>query len=267
MPEDERLADILSVVIDGKAAKLGDIQGRDIEPHRETGNRGPAMTEAEWLSCSDPLPMLEWLRSSGRASDRKLRLFPVACVRSGLFRFGKGLDIGLEVLERYADGEADGSEVDRVFQSFGPSWSIWDFTQAFKDRPYAFAVNESRSRSHEAALAALLGRDISRPAADGGGLPSHLAAKAALLRDLFGNPFRPPPTVEVAWLSWDGGTVLRMARAIDEERAFDRMPILADALEEAGCTDEGLLQHCRGPGPHVLGCWALDAVLGKGVTP
>jgi hypothetical protein len=84
-------------------------------------------------------------------------------------------------------------------------------------------------------------------------------AQAALLRDIFGNPFR-PVSVEPMWLS---STVQAMAASIYAERAFDRMPILADALEEAGCDNADILNHCRGPGPHVLGCWVVDLLLGK----
>jgi hypothetical protein len=57
-----------------------------------------------------------------------------------------------------------------------------------------------------------------------------------------------------------------LAQAIDDERAFDRLPILADALEDAGCTDADLLNHCRGPGLHVMGCWVVDMLLGKGAS-
>jgi hypothetical protein len=67
----------------------------------------------------------------------------------------------------------------------------------------------------------------------------------------------------VAWLAWEGGTVAKMARAIYEERTFDRLPILADALEEAGCENEEILNHCRRPSEHLRGCWALDLILGK----
>ena len=84
----------------------------------------------------------------------------------------------------------------------------------------------------------------------------------ALIRDLFGNPFR-LPTVNSSWLTWNSGTVCKLAELIYAERAFDRLPILADALEEAGCTDAAILEHCRGPGPHVRGCWVVDLVLGK----
>ena len=79
------------------------------------------------------------------------------------------------------------------------------------------------------------------------------------VRDIFGNPFR-PVTFDPRWRTSD---VLGLARAIYDDRAFDRMPILADALMDAGCADEQVLGHCRGDGPHVRGCWVVDLVLGK----
>jgi hypothetical protein len=89
-------------------------------------------------------------------------------------------------------------------------------------------------------------------------------SQAALLRCIFGIPFRPLPRLNSAWLAWEGGTVPKLAAALYDERAFDRLAVLADALEEAGCTDQSILDHLRGPGPHVRGCWAVDLVLGKG---
>ncbi len=88
-------------------------------------------------------------------------------------------------------------------------------------------------------------------------------AQAILLRDIFGNPFRPMPEVDPAWLAWDGGVVPAMALGIYDELAFDHMPVLGDALEEAGCTDAEILGHCRGQGPHARGCWLIDLLLGK----
>jgi hypothetical protein len=100
-----------------------------------------------------------------------------------------------------------------------------------------------------------------------GGDRHRVAAEAAsqclLLRDIFGSPFR-RVQIQRSWLAWNGGTVLQLAEGIYEERAFDRLPILADALEEAGCIDTAILDHCRGPGPHVRGCWVIDLILGKG---
>jgi len=86
--------------------------------------------------------------------------------------------------------------------------------------------------------------------------------QSGLLRDLFGNPLR-PVTINPAWLRWNEGTLRRLAESIYNERAFDRLPILADALEDTGCTDAEILGHCRGPGPHVRGCWVIDLLLGK----
>jgi hypothetical protein len=82
------------------------------------------------------------------------------------------------------------------------------------------------------------------------------------VREVFGDPFR-PPAVDPAWLVWNGGTVAQIAQAIYAGDDFVRLPVLADALEEAGCADTELLGHCRGPGPHARGCRAVDLVLGK----
>jgi hypothetical protein len=83
-----------------------------------------------------------------------------------------------------------------------------------------------------------------------------------VIRDLFGNPFH-PLALDHSCLIWNGGTVPKLAQGIYEDRAFDRLPILADALEEAGCTNADILDHCRGLGPHVRGCWVVDLLLGK----
>jgi hypothetical protein len=74
-----------------------------------------------------------------------------------------------------------------------------------------------------------------------------------------GNPFRPPAFDP----GWRTAAVVAIAEGVYEERAFDRLPILADALQDAGCDSDDILDHCRGPGPHVRGCWAVDLVLGK----
>jgi hypothetical protein len=95
------------------------------------------------------------------------------------------------------------------------------------------------------------------------GDPAEELVQARLGRDVFGNPFR-PVTIDPAWSSWGGGNVVGLARMIYERRAFADLPILADALEEAGCTDPDILSHCRSAGEHVRGCWVIDLVLGKG---
>lgn len=83
--------------------------------------------------------------------------------------------------------------------------------------------------------------------------------KCALLRDILGNPLQPPPATSV----WQSATVTKIASSIYEQESFDDMPILADALEDAGCTDAFVLGHCRQREGHVLGCWVLDQILGK----
>jgi hypothetical protein len=84
---------------------------------------------------------------------------------------------------------------------------------------------------------------------------------AQLLREFFGNPYR-PPRIDPAWLAWQSGAVRRLADDIYEQRRFGELPVLADALEDAGCDDETILSHLRTSSPHFRGCWALDAVLG-----
>jgi hypothetical protein len=85
---------------------------------------------------------------------------------------------------------------------------------------------------------------------------------AEFLRDIFGNPFR-PVWVHPDSLTWNDGTVPKLAQTIYDDRRFDLLPILADALEEAGCDHADVLAHCRGSGSHVRGCWVVDLLLGK----
>jgi hypothetical protein len=90
-------------------------------------------------------------------------------------------------------------------------------------------------------------------------LEEKAAAQAPLLRCIVGNPFR-PVSIDPSWLT---STVVALVHGIYDDRAFDRLPILADALEDAGCDHPDILGHCRGVGPHARGCWVVDLVLGK----
>jgi hypothetical protein len=222
------------------------------------------MTEQEWLECTDPQKMLAFLR--GKASDRTLRLFACACCR----RIWHSLTDersrrAVEVAEQFADGAATDEELDAA--GAAAEAAMYHAAAA------VYAVGDAGNVAMLAADAAI---GAARRAAGG----AHLAARSAaalagehamaakkaqceLLRDISSNPFRPSPALPSAALAWSGGTVRRIAQAIYDDRAFDRLPVLADALEEAGCTDSELLGHCRGPGPHCRGCWAVDALLGK----
>jgi hypothetical protein len=89
-------------------------------------------------------------------------------------------------------------------------------------------------------------------------------AQADLLRCVAGNPFRRPLAIDTAVLRWHQGAVTRIAQTVYDERSFEDLPVLADALDEAGCSDVEILGHLRGPGPHVRGWWVIDRLLGKG---
>lgn len=86
--------------------------------------------------------------------------------------------------------------------------------------------------------------------------------RASLLRDVIPSPFR-KVAFDPAWLAWRNQTITQVARSLYEDYRFDELPILADALEEAGCVEPAILDHCRQPAPHVRGCWVLDLLLAK----
>jgi len=124
-------------------------------------------------------------------------------------------------------------------------------------------VSEAANAAGSAALNAVRGTsDADAFLAGNDAFSDESDSQAALIHDIFGNPFR-PVAVETSWLAWNAGTVVKLAQAIYDDRAFDRLPILADALEDAGCTNADILEHCRGGGEHVRGCWVVDLLLGK----
>jgi hypothetical protein len=107
--------------------------------------------------------------------------------------------------------------------------------------------------------------DIGYTASTSGAEPeeTYLAERCQVVREMFGNPFR-PITIDPLWLAANNGTVPKLAQAIYDEHAFDRLPILADALEDVGCTNLDMFIHCRSGGEHVRGCWVVDLLLPKG---
>jgi hypothetical protein len=216
------------------------------------------MTEAEWLACTDPGPMLEFLR--GKASDRKLRLFACAAVRRAWHCLtDERSRRAAEMAERYADGEATRKEVyvawDSAVVADGTRWS--QACPSDEDVP-ANAACWCAYTSERAAKAAWLAADGACRFLQHQDRTAHIT----LLRCIFGNPFRRNGFNRL-WSAGNEGAVGKMAQAVYHERAFDRLPILADALEDAGCDNADILSHCRGPGPHVRGCWVVDLILGK----
>lgn len=224
------------------------------------------MTGAEWLKARSFLKLWQGRRWP-RAAERKMRLFGCACCR----RLGELLSDprshqALDTAEKFADGEvgkaalkAAGRLAHAAVNAFGRLGFQADTARCWAASavemtthltlPDAFGTSAVR-----ASIALALAKVRTKARED--------ALQADVLRDIFGNPYR-HRTVDPAWLAWQGGTVARLARAVYDERAFDRLPILADALEEAGCTDRDMLSHCR-RGEHVRGCWVVDLLLAKG---
>jgi hypothetical protein len=208
------------------------------------------MTEAEWLACTDPDEMLKHL--GRRVSNRKLRLFACACYRHvpRLFE-DERIRTAVEGSERYADGLADKQELAHTLnRAFSAVWTI-GVRMAYPTPRCAEAARQFTARA----------------ARDGA---AERRYQAVLLCDIFGNPFCRPPSIDPSLLTWSDGLVPKLARAAYEDRhlptgTFDeaRIAVLADALDEAACTDDALVSHLRAEGPHVRGCWAVDLLLGK----
>jgi hypothetical protein len=216
------------------------------------------MTEAEWLTCEQLRPMLDfvvggYLRRQLRGwllgdRQRKLRLFLCACWRA---EGAGGYEPLVEVAERYAEGAATRAELKLARQRALEMWLSW--------RPWwRYGLREPYARvalSPTAMSAAVMHRLAASGYISLLGLEPR---SVRLLREII-QPFR-DYAERPAWLSRD---VRNVARAIAQERLYERMDILADALEDAGCDDSLLLDHCRCGDKHVRGCWALDVLTGQ----
>jgi hypothetical protein len=208
------------------------------------------MTEVEWLAATEPTPMLEFIRN--KASDRKLRLFACACCRS------VGPQIGIDfkavrVAEDYADGRVKQSTLSNARRAAPAAWVEGPNTDPVAEAigcAVACALTHVRINTHPVRPGTTAGHDRQQ---------AEQHTQAQVVRDILGNPFRPIP-VDPSWLS---STAIALAKAIYADRAFDRLLILADALQDAGCENPVILNHLRSDGPHVRGCWALDLILGK----
>jgi hypothetical protein len=216
------------------------------------------MTEREWLGCADPMPMLGFLR--GNASARKLRLFACACCRHVWDRLlTDWARDAVEASERFADGVTEWYEVEQMRPPLPPGELIRPYRQQQPGEKIGTRLTGSLGYSHTWEVA----REVAWEASGLGFRKRERQFQATLLRCIVGNPFRPPPVIDSSWLSWNDGTVPRLAQAIYDERGFDHLPILADALEEAGCNNTDMLEHCRSEEAHNRGCWPLDLILGK----
>lgn len=200
---------------------------------------------------------LQWFRTRG-GSKRKLRLFSCACCRLVWKRLEDNRShAAIETSELYADLLVKKKEV-------------------VTSRARALEIVENSGTTPAAYAAAAVARDRIVPEWIAGLVLAATRSKKKLvdqgnllLRDIFGSNSA-PTKIDPAWSVWNNGTVIRLAEAIYEERDLPsghldagRLAILADALEDAGCANADMLAHCRGPGPHVRGCWVVDLLIGK----
>lgn len=253
------------------------------------------MTEAEWINCADPQAMLEFLRSDRgetrrKVGRRKMRLFACACLR-GIWPLLRksGSQEAVKVAERFVDGLAKEQELHGAYRAAraalvdefphlatGPYWQSAE--AAVHVAASRFSGGDHDSVAHVPASAANAwaldrvgpGQGSERSCRVFESREARQAIHADWLRDIFGNPFRPAPTIERASLAWNEQTVVRLAQNIYDDRQLPvgtldltRLAVLADVLEEAGCQDQEILRHCRQSAEHVRGCWVVDRILGK----
>jgi len=227
------------------------------------------MTGSEWQAFTDPVPILWILR--GRLGDakvhRRMRLFACACCRRIWHLLQEeGIRELVEASELFADDAIGANEFRRILDR-AVSAKVGMNQQRIAERlgwPAALASGAAWASTGEGQEGtgfhafAEAARDAAQAAKQSRAEDWELeaAAQCALVRDIFGNVFQPVP----ADTNWRSANVVALAAAIYDERAFGRLPIVADALEDAGCTTPEILDHCRQPGEHVRGCWVVDLV-------
>jgi hypothetical protein len=213
------------------------------------------MNGAEWLACADPVRLLMYLKrnKTHKASARKLRLFVVAsCRRVWDLLTDIRSRTAVEVIEKCADGLVSMEELRAACKA---AYEVFTRSDAAADWAASAVAYGAVAEPDLAAL----GATRCAFARHRTGIGVERAAQTRLLRELLGNPFRPvgfDPT-------WRTPPAVAIARTAYEERRFEALPILADALEEAGCRNAAILEHCRSEGEHVRGCWVVDQVLEK----
>jgi len=169
----------------------------------------------------------------------------------------------VEVVEKFADKQACKQDLKAAHAAAYATALDPDYNPVLK----AMGVNAPTAAlwsAHDAI--ALVGKytpeRVTRNAYSRSAEDSENRVQCDLLRCIIGNPFR-PATVDSSWLEFQANTIPNLARSIYHDRAFAYLPILADALEDAGCNDSNILDHCRQPGEHFRGCWVVDLLLGK----
>ena len=237
------------------------------------------MTEAEWSVCEDPRRMFDYMID--RTGIRKLMLWGCACCER--IPEVETTPCLIEVL-RLAESVAEGRTHREALVV--PAQALQDAREKQPNSPVQLLYSgvscvtcrvEFRKLLYKVGLNKLAFAvawqavpEVEVDMEEGiWGLPDNERfqkvcreehhAQATLARDIFGNPF------DMAGVKpcWQSTAATSIARGIYHDRAFERMPVLADALQDAGCENEAILNHCRGSGPHVRGCWVVDQLLGK----
>jgi hypothetical protein len=239
------------------------------------------MTEADWLTSTDFAALAQF--AAERLSPRRQRLLAVAFCRAVPHLLDPELIDALATVERYADGRRDVADMDRAcqrcreiameaYESYARQIDVGGAGGPENvRREIAWAVACAASpqitpadvgtRTAQAAVQARTGAELLNPvpSADFTAANAEQALRMrAVVWEVAGNPFRP-----VDFTPWRTDTAVSLAKQMYESREFGAMPILADALQDAGCDSDDVLSHCREPGEHVRGCWVLDGVLGK----
>jgi hypothetical protein len=211
------------------------------------------MTEEEWLQSDEFGQVIVPLVAV--PSRRKWRLFALACVRRIWHLVPDRFRAAIELTERFAEGKATQQSWADAWVPYQASFRHAELAACWASCPSGdICIRAQVNIPREAALALAMAVERDYRAS--------MKAFADYLREIFGSPFR-KPALDPAWLGWNGGTVEKLARGIAEAQAFEQMPILGDALEDAGCTDPAILEHCRRPGRHLHGCWVVDLLTGK----
>jgi hypothetical protein len=220
--------------------------------------------EKLWFDTHAADALVSSFRDAG--SERKWRLVAIACCHriSHLVQTKRMKDL-LKTSEVFADGQADRNLLEDALLNAVNAVSA---TTAFLPEVRAIsgaaqAKFSVRGVARFCRKAAFIARKADkRRASPNDDQDPEMTAQSELIRDIFGNPFR-PAVIDPAWLIWNDGIVVKLAKTIYDERRWDLMPILGDALQDAMCDDAAIIEHCRGPGPHVRGCWVVDLILGK----
>jgi hypothetical protein len=224
------------------------------------------MTETEWLVCDDQRKMLDYVELT--ASARKLQLFALACCQRVAHLLNDDCRCLLEKLETREHFSAPVHEQDRLIAIAATYADVASSPISEPEHAATWQATEAVSMCAQGVYGSAAHFALYAMSSYRHGIwdddADEAQAQALLLRDIFGNPFR-PVALDPACLTSD---VVALARGIYDDRAFDRMPILADALQDAGCAHEDILTHCRdAKQTHVRGCWVLDLLLGNDVTP